>query len=580
MAGIEQAAPARRERPRLSVRTARIDLTTAGFVVLLIALSAFLLHQGRDSTFYFDEWNVWGFRYGAGPDKWLAPINGHLCAVPILIFTVITKVFGAEDLLPFRVAVLAFHLTLLSLVYVLARPRLGGPMTLVAILPLTVVAGGWLDLLMPATGLFAIGPLIAAVGAYLALERRTTRWDVAACALLVLGMATSGEGLAVLGGFTVYFLLSPQQWRRLWVVGVPVVLYLIWRARYHPPSEFQLSDLSMVLSYVVRGVSSGLGSYTTLGDAYGKPLAVGLIGAWLIVVWRGYGASRLLPTMAAIGAAYWALIAIGRGPQLGPEEVRYVYPNAFIVFFIILSLVPLGTGAVAVRRRVPALLVAGISVFALLGQVEQYRASAAGYRETSKITLADLFAIRTAQAVVDPNFVIPQGDAQINPRGYFNAIRYWSGPPGLTEDEVRAAAPNVRDHVDTTLAKAFALTVSGVPSLEAQRLAPIAEPVAGEGGTVTADGADCWKLTAASGDQPFNADFKVLPSALGGIAVEAGSGKADVLSGRYFETPQDALGVVGPNDAGAVAIPRDERRTPWTLRVAPSGDARVCGLAR
>jgi hypothetical protein len=64
-------------------RMAIPDGSVVGLVVFLIAVTWFLAHQGRGTTFFYDEWTVWASRFGAAPSQWLTPINGHLSAVPI-----------------------------------------------------------------------------------------------------------------------------------------------------------------------------------------------------------------------------------------------------------------------------------------------------------------------------------------------------------------------------------------------------------------------------------------------------------------------------------------------------------------
>jgi hypothetical protein len=554
------------------------DGSVVGLVVFLIGVTWFLAHQGRGTTFFYDEWTVWASRFGAAPSQWLTPINGHLSAVPILAFTTITKVWGAESLVPFRVAAIGCHVVLLTLMYVVARRRLGGSLALVAVLPLGVVAAGWLDLMMPFTAIFAIGPLIAALVAYLCLERGNLVGDLAACVALGLGIATAGGGLAVLAGFGIYLLLTPPQWRRLWVVGVPLVLYLLWRARYHPPNEFAFADLGLALSYVVRGLASGLGAYTTLGTNYGRILAVGVIGGWIAVVMRrGFTLWRGMVTFAAIGAGYWVLIAIARGPALGPEEIRYVYVNAFLAVLIVIGLVPLATAPLSIA---PTALVGAIALLALFSQIQTLRGQAASYRETSAFAQADVFAINTAAKVVTPGFTAPGGDPQLSAGSYLHARRYWGGPAGFSEQQVRAADPKVRDHVDTTLVHAFALSVSPLPSLRGVRLAALERPaLAGPGQAVPA-GADCWAPRPASAGSAVSADLRVSPRALGGIVVVAQAAPVQLVSGRYYDQPMDVLGSVAAHGTGAVALPPDDRTTPWTLRVNSAAGLRVCGLAR
>src|SRR5688572_20423547 len=99
MVGVTERLP-----PVVSVRARLVaQWADVAFAALLVVLAAYLLYHGRGTTFYFDEWSIWTGRYGASPDRWLRDVNGHLCPVPVLVFTTLSKVFGAETLTPFRI---------------------------------------------------------------------------------------------------------------------------------------------------------------------------------------------------------------------------------------------------------------------------------------------------------------------------------------------------------------------------------------------------------------------------------------------------------------------------------------------
>ena len=66
------------------------------------------------------------------------------------------------------------------------------------------------------------------LGALLALDRGDRRGDLAACALLCLGVLTYTVALPFVVGAAVVVLLRDDRWRRIWITLAPVALYAIW----------------------------------------------------------------------------------------------------------------------------------------------------------------------------------------------------------------------------------------------------------------------------------------------------------------------------------------------------------------
>src|SRR5687767_571505 len=75
-------------------------LSTVGFLVAAAAAAALLLHLGRGLTFFYDEWDwVFSRRTGAAT-AFLENHNGHLHAVPIVVYRLLFATVGLETYLP------------------------------------------------------------------------------------------------------------------------------------------------------------------------------------------------------------------------------------------------------------------------------------------------------------------------------------------------------------------------------------------------------------------------------------------------------------------------------------------------
>ena len=93
-------------------------------LAMLIAAVA-ILHQGRGTLPFFDEWNFIIERRGHSLDTLLRAHNGHLVVAPLLLYKLLLQIAGLTDYWLFRVVLVALHLLVGLGVFVLARRRIG-----------------------------------------------------------------------------------------------------------------------------------------------------------------------------------------------------------------------------------------------------------------------------------------------------------------------------------------------------------------------------------------------------------------------------------------------------------------------
>jgi hypothetical protein len=207
--------PERRER----------DLPAAWGVLALLSLVAFVLiyRKGLGTTFYYDEWNFVMNRRAWDLDTLLRAHNEHFSLVPVLIFKVLFATVGLDSYGVYRALLLVAHLTVVVLLFVYARRRVGEWLALVVAVPVLFLGAAWNDLLVPFQLGFVI-PVACGIGALLALDRRDLVGDILACVLLVVGVASSSVGIAFAAAVLVETLFRSDRWRALWIAGIPIVL--------------------------------------------------------------------------------------------------------------------------------------------------------------------------------------------------------------------------------------------------------------------------------------------------------------------------------------------------------------------
>jgi hypothetical protein len=109
----------------MSQRLRRDGPPTALLVVGLVACAAQVFAWQSRLTFAFDEWDFLLGRLGTSADAFLAPHFEHISVAPVAIYKVLLSVFGMDSPRPFQLVGLSLLVTVLALVFVYLRRRVG-----------------------------------------------------------------------------------------------------------------------------------------------------------------------------------------------------------------------------------------------------------------------------------------------------------------------------------------------------------------------------------------------------------------------------------------------------------------------
>jgi hypothetical protein len=387
-----------------------------------VAISGVLLITWRTHlTFFIDDWDLLLHRRGFSADAFLDPHARHLIAGPAVLWKAIQATFGMDSQLPYAIASTTFFLASVVLLYVYLRARVGEWLALAAVVPILFMGTAYEDLL----NVFQIcyfGSMAFGLGALLLFERRDTRGDVLACLLLLASLAFAEIAFAFAAACAVALVLDRGPWRRIWVVLVPAVVYLLWYIGWGETGSSTLSFENVATSpaYILDGFASSLASLFGFGTPillggnggldWGRPLlvALGAVAAWGLAK-RPEGRSRVLIPLAA-GLAFWLLTA------------------------------------------------ANLSTLH-----EAYDA----YRRATALVRGDLAGLEIARDRVDPGFVLTPENSGFEYFGYVEAGLYLSaaekfGSPAYSETELAAASEDGRAAADKVLAAALPISLKPV----------------------------------------------------------------------------------------------------------------------
>ena len=238
------------------------------------------------------------------------------------------------------------------LVYLLARRGLGRWLALAPAVIVTFLGTGS-DAFLSGLNYNVLAATAACLGALLALDHRTTKADLTACALLALGLASFTTAIAYSIGVGAEILCRRDRWRRLWIPIVPGLLYSAWRL--HWGSSGGAGCARGIVTVLRHSFQAATGAFAGLAGLqlenftlkhhlpWFSPLAqvaMVIVAVLLIVLAvRRRPISPRLVNLAVAGTALWLLLGVGRGgTQVDLYSSRYVYQGAIIALLILVEL--------------------------------------------------------------------------------------------------------------------------------------------------------------------------------------------------------------------------------------------------
>ncbi len=349
-------------------------LTGRVFAFTAVIAGLLLLALGAGMTFFSDEWAFIETRSLANPLDWFRAHNEHWSTLPIIVYRLMVETIGIGSYVPYQAALVAIHLCVASLVFVLVRRRSGpGPGFLAGLLVLLFGAGFeniYWGFQTGFDGSMALGLAAIAVSDGAPSNQRAA----GVALLLLLSLMSSGTGLIVSVAVGVAWLLDPH-WRRhvLWL-GLPAAAYAGWYVTVGRSgvntirNPFTIAALADVPRFLLGGFGEAGASLTGLSSAGGLVLiALALVGIGVRL--RQHHLPGLAIGLLAAIAVQYALIGLVRGNLFAGQVdyTRYTYVSGILLLVAVSTLV--GRPRLAMSPRVRPLAVAGAASVVLLAFV-------------------------------------------------------------------------------------------------------------------------------------------------------------------------------------------------------------------
>jgi hypothetical protein len=522
--------------------------------VAMAASAAVTLRIGRGTSFTIDEIRFFSGSANLDLKTALHPFNGHLVLVPRVAYAAIVNIFG-PGYLPFRLLTVATILIMAVAFFVFAKRRIGPIAALAPTLVLLFFGSDPFHTLV-GNGFTALLPVVAGLGALLALERRDLPGDLCASLLLCLGLATYTNGLPFVTGAAVLILIGSDRWRRAWVFLLPAALYAAWLlwSRSQAQSSggsIHISNLLLAPNWAVNSLAAVGASLFGIRSMFGSPWGpVIAAGAATALAWRlsqGH-IGRWLWAALALPATLWL---IGAAAQLPPTRVptstRYLYPGAIAVLIVAVE----AARGVRIQRRVMMILY-GVAAIAVATNIADLRNSAPSFRNSTARLRSYLTADEIAAASVGPErstelLPLSAVTGRLDDADYLDAVRQ-VGSPAFSLASLRTQSEANRDTVDRSLAGHLGL-----------RLQPGSAP-----------STPCRSIREATGRA---VTFRV---PLGGVVLKASEATGPITLRRFGSVFTVQAGQLIPGEWMALSVPRDSAPDPW-LATTIATPLLVCG---
>ncbi len=556
------------DRARRSIR-ARIVQQPDVLIWLLLCAGAlvFLDHFRSPSTFYFDEWNFVLDRRSGSIDDFLAPHNGHLSLLPVVVYKVALSAFGMNHYRPFRIVGLLVHILVATMIYRYVRARIGKVCGLAAGVIVLLLGSGWQNIFWPFQIGF-MGSVLFGVAAWTLLRHRSRRSDVWASIALGACLACSGLGIAVVVGTTA-LLAWDRRWKRLMkIVGPPTLLYLIWYAIYGE-SQGSSENITLIPRFAANEAASSIAGIAGRSLDWGRVMLLLLLVLLVFVTVRRRRVSPTIIAPAVCAISNWLLIGYSRAPFGDFAASRYVYVGAALVILIVSELLA------DFSCRAFACVAPVVAIACVWGNWRILHAGADGIRKTTEITRHELKALQWAQGTVpDVYRPDPSRMPQLSAGTYFGAEAAL-GSPAFSDAQVGGAGEVTHEQVDRVSIGALAVDPRPSAEFPAQGL----DLTVADGVRLTPGPGTCSLLT----QPPTTSERKVEISFPAGsrYVIRSVGQPIDVRIRRYADLlPNIANYTIAAGATDSLTIPADAAPIQtWIVDIRSQADMKICNVS-
>jgi hypothetical protein len=529
-----------------------------------------LIQEGHGNRFFYDEW-TWIEDRRSGVSGILDSYNQHMEIIPSAVYELLFHTVGLNHYHWYRLSATLGHLLVTTAVYLFARQRIG-PLALAVAAPVAFLGSGWEFILWGINFGFTTSIALAVLAlVWLDSDQRS---DAVGCALLVASLLCSETAVLFAIGLAVELTWRDRGLRRIWVWGLPIVLYGAWYAGFYTSiaGRHEFGQVPTFGAQLAAHASGGM---------FGQGATVGWVVLSLIVVLlvvrlvrHGAWTPQFIAVLLTV-LGYWALVSLGRASLGNPGASRYVYSGGVLLVLVVIESL---RGIRVDRRSVPVFVV--VAGLALIGGLSAFSSGEATLFEGSTSEAAELTALHLVRGTFPPHRVIdPHWSPQITPASYFRAAADLHSSGALTVAQLRDQGEEQRASADLVLLRGGELTL-----VRARRAASAGPDVP------HVELALAGRLSRHAGCVRFDAQGRgstldlTLPH--GGLSISVqpnastpGSPPTEIRARRFASDYDNApVASVRGTRTLLVRAHRDSAPESWQLRISPYATITACTL--
>lgn len=471
-----------------SLEPGRITVDGRGWTVVYVATSLImgvrLMTLGAGGNFFFDEWQFVVDRSSFGATAMFEPHNGHLSAVPVVVYQFLSRIVGLDDYWAFRFVVVLVHLVTATLVAYLVRRRCGEIAGLSALLIVGLMGAGWQNMFwgiqvgfVGSIGLFLVAVLL--LDSPMTMKSIRRRWLVSLA--LLCALASSGIGVAALAAVAVHCIASHKRAHLWWIPLAPGLIYGLWYLEYGR-STLEDGAYTSVLAYSGHAASAAAGGVFGWGENIGQ-MILGTVILSVVLLIRTKRFSSVSVLTATFYVFFLCFVALSRTSFAEPSSSRYQYVGIISLVLIV--------GASFKRPDRPwafaPLVVAVLAVWGSNGLLED---GAGSLRLEGQISRANLAAVEFFGSSLDPALQVdPVHAPQLQVGGYLNVVMSIGSSPAATLSEIPSFGVEARMSADLVINNAIAPTAMSMPGEDCEVIdASVTDVTVGAGSTILISG--------------------------------------------------------------------------------------------
>jgi hypothetical protein len=417
-----------------------------GLFFAMTCIGAYLLSKGTGQTFIADEWMFVAARQEISPSTLFADHNGHLVAIPALVYMIAFELVGLNGYRLLAYLAIVAHLGTALLITRYLSTRVGRAFSLGAGLVVALSGAGAQNYVWGFQITF-MGSVICFLLAVVSYDRRNVSWHwrVVTVVFLIFSLSFSGVGVSALIAMSISVVALGRLRRDWWVFSIPAIFYALWYLRFAEQTPNARASVGQIVRFILDGSAGSISETFGLDVGWGR-LALGFLVAWMVFDASRRGMFFRRYVWFVFFLLFWTITAFSRAGFGDPFSSRYLWVGQICLVLTIGELLPFHGSRLDNRRAWGVAVV--LTVLSFFGSRTLFIENARFQKNVEDVAVVRSTIALTNRNVIADDVAVHSiwGYTLIKAEEFFEAVDRFGQPRtfGLAEvlnsDERRVAA--------------------------------------------------------------------------------------------------------------------------------------------